>query len=321
MVEVNKYILETLDRSKSKLSNQAINRVREYLTSQMHSEGGFKDRAGNPDPYYSVFGYTLAFIFDLEIPVNKQLRFVERWSSKHEIDFIHAISLVQCKILISIINLKSQGKIVKHISHSEFVKDLVQKKIVKEVIQKSNDLLKIIESYRSKNKGYNQSHKNADHASTYAAFLAWTLFQDLGLLSDEEELLRSIQNLRKEDGSFVNEKNSSSGVTTATAAGLIMSVSLKEVNVEKSISWLKSRWIGQGGFVAAESLPIADLLSTSTALLALKMADCSLANYSEACSDFISLHWDNSGGFFGSVADMHPDCEYTYYALLALGLI
>jgi prenyltransferase beta subunit len=320
MIEVNKYILKTLEKSTSKLSNQAIKRIKEFLMLQLHHDGGFMDRAGNPDPYYSVFGYMLAFILDLEIPVNKQLIFVERWSDKHEIDFIHAVSLVQCKILISAIQLKSKG-VTRQFFQSKFISERVRKNIVKDVVQKSDDLLRIIESYRSQNNGYNQSCKNADYASTYATFLAWSLFQDLGLFVDEAELLKSIQDLQKENGSFVNERNSSSGVTTATAAGLIMSKSLQVVNIENSISWLKERWIIQGGFVAAEGLPIADLLSTSTALLALKMADYSLVNYSEACTNFINMHWDNSGGFFGSVADMHPDCEYTYYALLALGLI
>ncbi|HAF29884.1 MAG TPA: hypothetical protein DCG75_12650 [Bacteroidales bacterium] len=321
MIEVNKYILKTLEKSTSKLSNQAIKRIKEFLMLQLHHDGGFMDRAGNSDPYYSVFGYTLAFILDLEVPVNKQLIFVERWSDKNEIDFIHAVSLVQCKILISAMQLKSKGSSAGQFFQSKFISERVRKNIVKDVVQKSDDLLRIIESYRSQNNGYNQSFKNADYASTYATFLAWSLFQDLGLLVDEAELLKSIQDLQKENGSFVNERNSSSGVTTATAAGLIMSKSLQVVNIEKSISWLKERWINQGGFVAAEGLPIADLLSTSTALLALKMADNSLVNYSEACTDFINMHWDNSGGFFGSVADMHPDCEYTYYALLALGLI
>lgn len=321
MVEVNRYILETLEHSRNKLSTEAISQIKKFLMSQLHTEGGFMDRAGKPDPYYSVFGYTLAFVLDLEIPINKQNAFLERWSLNHEIDFVHAVSLMQCKILISVIQLKSQGKIVNQLSRSEFLRGVARKKIVKNIIQESDDLLKIIESFRSKNNGFNQAHKNADNASTYATFLAWTLFQDLGLLKNERELIESIYSLKQDDGSFVNEIRSFSGVTTATSAGLIMLTSKQETGQEESILWLKSRWIVQGGFVAAEGLPIADLLSTSTALLALKMAGDSIINYSETCAEFINLHWDSSGGFFGSVADLHPDCEYTYYALLTLGLI
>jgi len=33
------------------------------------------------------------------------------------------------------------------------------------------------------------------------------------------------------------------------------------------------------------------------------------------------LHWDESGGFFGSIADMTCDVEYTYYALLGIGIL
>ena len=39
----------------------------------------------------------------------------------------------------------------------------------------------------------------------------------------------------------------------------------------------------------------------------------------ETCLDFIDTLWTARGGFFGHWEDTHLDCEYTYYALLALG--
>ena len=39
----------------------------------------------------------------------------------------------------------------------------------------------------------------------------------------------------------------------------------------------------------------------------------------EPCLDFIDSLWTNSGGFYGSWGDDLQDCEYTFYALLALG--
>ena len=39
----------------------------------------------------------------------------------------------------------------------------------------------------------------------------------------------------------------------------------------------------------------------------------------EPCLDFVDSLWTNRGGFFGTWADDTVDCEYTYYALLALG--
>jgi hypothetical protein len=39
----------------------------------------------------------------------------------------------------------------------------------------------------------------------------------------------------------------------------------------------------------------------------------------EPCLDFVDSLWTNRGGFYGTWADDAADCEYTYYALLALG--
>jgi prenyltransferase beta subunit len=318
VLEVNSSILEALEQSRNKLSDEAINYIKKYLKSQVHPDGGFIDRAGNPDPYYSVFGYTLAFVFDLEINLDKQLSFLEKWTAENEIDFVHATSLIRSYILVYAIQYKlKNGLIAKKLSQSDFFRNQIRNKIVKKVINENDDLLKIIESYRSKDNGFNHNSNNSERASVYAIFLVWTLYQDLGI-SDNENMLECIHKLKRPEGYFVNELNSTAGVTTTTAAGLIMSLDQEDQN---TISWLKNMWIKHGGFVAAEGVGIADLLSTSTALLALKLSGESLDSYSDKCTEFINLHWDNSGGFFGSVADTRPDCEYTYYALLALGLI
>ncbi|NOQ24558.1 MAG: hypothetical protein GQ564_04275 [Bacteroidales bacterium] len=319
MLEVNNSILEALEQSRNKLSDEAINHIKKYLLTQLHSDGGFVDRAGNQDPYYSVFGYTLAFVFDLDISIEKQLSFLKKWTVNNEIDFVHAASLLRFYLLVLAIQFKSKdGLLAKKLSRSEFFKNQVRNKLVKKVIRENEDLLRIIELYRSKDNGFNHDSKNADKASVYATFLAWTLYQDLGITNNEVSMLESIIDLRKPEGYFVNESGSRAGVTTTTAAGLLMTLDQKDQN---TILWLKNMWIKHGGFTATDGIAIADLLSTSTTLLALKLAGESMSPYSDKCTEFINLHWDNSGGFFGSVADTRPDCEYTYYALLALGLI
>ena len=77
----------------------------------------------------------------------------------------------------------------------------------------------------------------------------------------------------------------------------------------------------RGGFKASSHVPIADLLSTATALLALKLSEEKMESFAENSLNFINLHWDESGGFFGSIADMTCDVEYTYYALLGIGVL
>ena len=64
--------------------------------------------------------------------------------------------------------------------------------------------------------------------------------------------------------------------------------------------------------------PVPDLLSTATALHALVSLHVPSA-VREPCLDFLDSLWTNRGGFYGTWADDTVDCEYTYYALLALG--
>lgn len=62
-----------------------------------------------------------------------------------------------------------------------------------------------------------------------------------------------------------------------------------------------------------------DLLSTATTLHALAGMQVSFEAVREDCLDFIDTLWTNQGAFHGHWDDEYPDCEYTFYALLALG--
>ena len=46
---------------------------------------------------------------------------------------------------------------------------------------------------------------------------------------------------------------------------------------------------------------------------------CDSCPVKEPCLDVIDSLWTNRGGFFGTWEDDAVDCEYTYYALLAMG--
>jgi hypothetical protein len=71
---------------------------------------------------------------------------------------------------------------------------------------------------------------------------------------------------------------------------------------------------------------VPDLLSTGVTLYALRRLGLDPAtHFSEAdrtaTEEFITLHWNDDGGFCGTLADPQSDCEYTFYGLLALGCL
>ncbi len=321
MININEKILESLYNSADKLSKEATLVIKDYLYSCLNKTGGFSDRTGVADPYYSVFGYTLAYIFEIEISVEKQFKFLEDWEKNNEIDLIHAASLIHCKLLLAAIDSKSKAKkLAKKLSKVNFIKNIVKKNIVTQISKENSGLLDIIKTYKSRDNGYNHVAKNADKGTVYAAFLVWSLFQDLDINKRElNDIIKSIESLENNNGSFVNENVSKTGVTSTTAAGLIMKLLDNKMDSGKTIIWIKKRQDMRGGFKAIDGNVPADLLSTATALTALNIANENTRISVSKTEDFINLHWDEPGGFFGSVADMTPDCEYTYYALLALG--
>ena len=319
----NQYILEALLKSQEVLSVEAQNHIKTFVSTQKCNDGGFLDRSGKPDLYYSVFGYTLALILDYKLDVLEERKYLKRLKRDEELDFVHSVCLVRCDFLLQLIELRQRSGLPssKFLSIS-FAKDLILGKVVKSLKSNCSELLWDIEEYISEDGGYNHNKKGAARSTIYANYLMWTLYQDL---QTEQEVLDEIadanKTLQATNGSFANEENSADGVTSSTAAGLIMSSTSESEETDKTKEWLKQMLTKRGGFKAAEGVPIADLLSTSTALLALNVSEENMQEYAENSVNFINLHWDESGGFFGSIADMTCDVEYTYYALLGLGVL
>ena len=59
------------------LLHDASDLVREFVLEQMSPEGGFKDREGKPDLYYTVFGIECLLALRAELPVAQIAPYVE----------------------------------------------------------------------------------------------------------------------------------------------------------------------------------------------------------------------------------------------------
>lgn len=84
---------------------------------------------------------------------------------------------------------------------------------------------------------------------------------------------------------------------------------------------LLQRYCKTGGFCITDGIDVPDLLSTATALFALKTIGFDMDPIRSACFEFIESLWRDSGGFCGHQADQFEDTEYTYYALLSIGCL
>ncbi len=261
-----------------------------FLRDQVHDDGGFRNRAGESDLYYTVFGLEALVALREEPPFSRVARYLEDFADGATLDFVHLCCLARAWASVS--------------------RDLAD--------VPGQAILSRIEAYRTPDAGYH-AVAGAAHGTVYGAFLALGAYQDLrGTMPCAEKLPESIRNLQAADGGYANQPGATYGLTPATAAAAILMRHFEEP-LPALTQWLLNRALPGGGFIATPSAPIPDLLSTATALHALAGLHTPIEGIREPCLDFVDTLWTNRGGFYGHWSDDALDCEYTWYALLALG--
>jgi len=267
--------------------------IRSFLQRIENSDGGFKDRSGASDLYYTVFGIESSRAIRADLPAKPLMNYLTKFGSGIELDFIHACCLA-----------RAWASVLEE--NADAVCDL-------------SELPKTLDRYRTPEGGYNVMH-GAAHGSVYGAFLAFGGYQDLHQpIPNVQGIVRSLEDLRTPDGAWANEPGMKIGSTNATAAAITLLRNLSEPLPEAAGQWLLARVHPDGGFRAAPDSPVPDLLSTATALHALSGMQVPIDKIKDACLDFVDTLWTNEGGFYGHWAERELDCEYTYYGLLALG--
>ena len=316
-----------------KLLGDATELVRSFLLREQNPDGGFKDRTGRSDLYYTVFG--LDGLVALEVSGNasqapsaksagqnqtpferleQTAEYLQEFGCGEDLDFVHACCLARAWAALTNINPRAGSR------------------------QINNELSRRIESFRSKDGGYSPV-LGADFGTAYGGFLALGAVQDLKMEVPEPlRLVQSLKYLETSDGAWRNERHlqsalppslrsgapnrnpqSATGSTNASAAAVTLLRYLGQPVNPAVGHWLLARCYPQGGFLAMPGAPMPDLLSTATALHALAGMQADFSAVKEPCLDFVDSLWTNEGAFHGSWGDETLDCEYTFYGLLALG--
>jgi len=262
-----------------------------FLRERVNPDGGFQDRAGASDLYYTVFGLDSLVALQEELPVSQTGPYLDRFEDGASLDFVHLACLAR------------GWAALRRVPDAAVVDRLMAR----------------IEACRSSDGGY-ATTPGAAAGTSYAAFLAMGAYEDVGReLPDRERLAGSLSGVRAADGSYGNTPGQPTGLTTATAAAVMVMHRLGIAPDRDVGMWLLDRCHARGGFFASPTTPVPDLLSTATALHALSALHVPIRGLVEPCLDFVDSLWINRGGFYGTWADDAPDCEYTYYALLTLG--
>jgi hypothetical protein len=265
--------------------------VARFLRDHLNPDGGFQNRAGVSDLYYSVFGLDALTALQEDLPSESSAAYLGTFGDGAGLDLVHLACL-------------ARGWAALRRRPDSVVVDGIACRI---------------EACRSEDGGY-ATRPGSPHGSAYAAFLAIGAYQDLGVTPPAgETVLASLRRLRAADGSYANHPGQPTGLTTSTAAAVLVLRHLGGSADRDAGMWLLDRCHARGGFFASPATPLPDLLSTATALHALSALHVPIAGLREPCLDFVDSLWTSRGGFFGTWADVAADCEYTFYALLALG--
>lgn len=282
MLQVARLATSLLDESSALVEN--------FIRSQQQADGGFADRAGGSDLYYTSFAIDGLTALQVELPSDALGAYLESQGDGEGLDFVHLCCLARAWSAVR----KDHGAVPA--------------------------ILDRLERFRTRDGGYNQAPA-AETGSAYGCFLAYGAYADHGgeppraqsMLGCLSELLDDAQ------GAWANERAIPVANVPATAAAVTLYRHLSVPVPRETGPWLLGCIHEQGGFTPFPGAPMPDLLSTGVALHALDGMQAPLDGIREGCLDFVDTLWTAEGGFFGTWDDDVLDLEYTYYGLLALG--
>lgn len=280
-------LMHRLAAGKKRLTPEALRLMRDFIASQCAANGAFVNRRGEPDLYYTAFGWLLAYL--LELPLNTQQQ-ADYLAQQHPetLDLVHYAAYRRCQLLH---RLQTVGVL----------------RLAWE--QRKAQPLPAFEQFAA--------WPLDDPWSPYTRFLWLSLQEDCGQhLSTAQVELDALARYQTPEGGYANVAGWPTASTNATTAALSVLGQLTGYHPHAGLSYLRNSQQPTGGFAATAVSPVPDLLSTATALFALK-------NYAVEpryiAADFVEAHWLDNGSFAPTLLEEESDVEYLFYGLLALG--
>ncbi|MEM8961800.1 MAG: prenyltransferase/squalene oxidase repeat-containing protein [Acidobacteriota bacterium] len=283
-------------RLASRLLGEATDNVRRYLSTQT-VEGGFRDRNGQRDLYYTVFGLDAVAILDTndseltgwQPDRAATLAFFESFDAGAGLDLVHLGCLARVWTALGL------------------------------DAPPPDPLVDRLLDLRRDDGGWAMT-ENDDASTSYGTFVGIGAYQDLGLpIGQPSRAVDFLTTMALDHGGYALDANTRVATTPTTAAAVVALRQLGGTAHPNTATWLERQHHRMGGFLAAEGAPMPDLLSTAVALHALSVLEARCDHLREPLLDFVDTLWTSTGGFYGNWAEQEIDTEYTFYGLLALG--
>ena len=275
------------------LDEQGREEVLQFLISQQNPDGGFQDRGGRSDLYYSLFGGLMLRAVEKETGDRKpNTEGVQPETRNQKPELIQKFK----QFIIRQSNSSVPGFIEK------CCMVLLQKELKAGRNSQPKALISLGKSFWKERRSINLSYRSFVLFLTMDAVLPFRRILKIGA----KRMLAQ---------TAVDQHSPCSEV-----AAKVFLQKMMNLDGSEDQDLLKSFACESGGFKAFAHLNNADMLSTSVALFALNYSGCDLRLHKPACLDFIGQNFSN-GAFLSGDGDQTVDVEYTFYGLLALGVL
>ena len=293
-----------------------------WLAAQEHAQGGFRNRRGNPELYYTTFAVRSLSALNALAPetARRCFDFLQRLRQERGGAFGDAVSAASWWDALAL----CEETLGPQLSQEQRI----------ELTRLTHARLGCL----ARDDGGWAKTAIEGNGSLYHTFLSACTYFRMGSSVPETEALKEFLNgLAQPGGGFLENKYSKRAGANGTAAGVALSLLLRAggaagrfatwaglaerllplavKELAPHADYIVSLHSDEGGFHAMPNAPMADLLSTFTALFTLKMlgrAEPKLA--SRALAYARSLE-QAEGGYVGFALETTPDCEYTFYGL------
>lgn len=286
------------------LDKEGREEVRQFIVRQKNPDGGFQDRGGRSDLYYSLFGGLMLKAFEMENCEGKEEIGKRKNGSREPFS-----ELVEGNPQLAAESILKLRQFIIQQSGSEvpgFIEKcclvLLQKDLKTNWFSRINAIMLLVQAFWKERSSINLSYQS------------FVLFLTLDAVLPFPRILKMGAG-RMLERTIVDQNSPCSEVAANVFLKKIMN---QDGSAELEL--LNSLACKTGGFKAFQHLQQADMLSTAIALFALNYFGYDLRVLKPACLSFIQQNY-SEGAFLSGDGDQTADLEYTFYGMLALGVL